>query len=176
MLSRSFPVAAIASLAFLACSTGPEPTPVNDDQLRSGEETARQVGEAAREHREDDGRAIYATSRHATGEDPLEDTSETRSATVHLDADGRLVDGAGERLDLDELDELSPDSLEGRVVRIVIDPDAADQPLRELMPLFERLQDHGAFTEVTTGDAPETQTGNGDAEQSDDEPPPEDRE
>lgn len=153
------------SALLLGCSTGPAPQPVDNDRLDSGEQTARQAGEAARESLADDGQVIYATSRDAGDDEQPDDRPDEQpdeqqaptiedAATIYVDGQGRYVDEQGDDVDLDDLQALSADPLQGRAIHVVITAEAHQLPVGELMPLFEALSDEGAFAEVSTGDSP----------------------
>ena len=167
----------------VACTTGPTPEPVTHEQLDSGEETARQAGEAAREVQEEEPRVIYATSRQVSREvdeqdDPPEDKPPTveEAAGIHVDGQGRFLARDGEQLQPEDISQITDDPLEGRTLRVIVDPAADELEFGEVMPLFEAIADEGASAGVTYGEAPEAELLEEDEEAEDDEEPDEDDE
>lgn len=166
-----------------ACTAGPSPQPVTDEALATGEETAREAGEAAGKKVDEEGVTIYASSRSA--DDPAkkeekpeqEDTTDPAISTVftvYLDAEGRLLDGDGRAVDVDDLTSVTELPLAGRALRLVIDPEAQQTPLETIMPFFDAVHAHHAFVDVTAGEAPTAvETGDNDDENENDGSTPE---
>ncbi len=148
-----------------ACSAGPAPQPVSERELLSGEETAREAGEAAGERRNDERAVLYATSdgvedtqreeEEEAEEAPADEDLIATVATVYVDTDGQWLDSDGALVEVDELAELAAVPLAGRAIRLVIDEEGTDIPLGEMMPLFDSLHGRHAFVEITFGEVPE---------------------
>lgn len=149
-------LALFVAAPLLGCDSGSQILVRDDDGLDSGAEVAEETGEIARQVRAEEGTVLYATSRNVDP-DEIDDEYEPQSheiATVYLDAEGQVLDSGGHQIDPDVVDELSGEPLEGKALRVVIDPDAEGQPVASLLPLMEAIHEEGAFVEIATDEAP----------------------
>ncbi len=156
MSRRLLPLIAITATFLAAC---PAPDVVDDGDLPSGEETAQAADEAAQEPRG----VLYETSRPDDEEplpvddveepdEPDEIQPELPTITLYLDAQGRFTTEDGEEIDIDELEELSDEPLQGHLIQIVADPDASDALHESITPLILAASDLGAYVAVTVED------------------------